>query len=66
MGFSKPGDTVGKTGLQYRYDAQLRGTPGLAVQAVKRGADGSALGKRELFAEQSLKRIEFNRRDRQV
>ncbi|WP_330475666.1 penicillin-binding transpeptidase domain-containing protein [Terrabacter sp. C0L_2] len=49
----QPGDTVGKTGLQYRYDAQLRGTPGLAVQAVKRGADGSAIDKRELFAEQS-------------
>ncbi|GAA2494587.1 penicillin-binding transpeptidase domain-containing protein [Terrabacter carboxydivorans] len=47
------GDTVGMTGLQYRYDAQLRGTPGLAVQAVKRGADGSVIDKRELFAEQS-------------
>ena len=47
------GDTVGKNGLQYRYDARLRGTPGLAVHAVKRGADGSVLDKRELFAEQS-------------
>lgn len=47
------GDTVGKNGLEYRYDARLRGTPGLAVHAVKRGADGSVLDKRELFAEQS-------------
>jgi cell division protein FtsI/penicillin-binding protein 2 len=47
------GDTVGKSGLQYRYDARLRGTPGLAVHAVRRGADGSALEKRELFAELS-------------
>ncbi|GAA2746849.1 penicillin-binding transpeptidase domain-containing protein [Terrabacter aerolatus] len=52
-GTLEAGDTVGMTGLQYRYDAQLRGTPGLAVQAVRRGADGSVLDKRELFAEQS-------------
>ena len=47
------GDSVGSSGLQFRYDARLRGTPGLAVHAVKRGADGSALEKRELFAEVS-------------
>jgi cell division protein FtsI/penicillin-binding protein 2 len=52
-GALEAGDTVGKNGLQYRYDAQLRGTAGLAVHAVKRGADGSALEKRELFAEVS-------------
>ena len=52
-GTLEPGDSVGTNGLQFRYDAQLRGTPGLAVQAVKRGADGSVLDKRELFAEQS-------------
>ncbi|HET7399178.1 MAG TPA: penicillin-binding transpeptidase domain-containing protein [Intrasporangium sp.] len=49
----QPGDEVGQSGLQLRYDEQLRGTPGLAVQAVRRGADGSVLGRRELFAEQS-------------
>jgi cell division protein FtsI/penicillin-binding protein 2 len=52
-GTLEAGDSVGTNGLQFRYDAQLRGTPGLAVQAVKRGADGSALEKRELFAEVS-------------
>ncbi|MEW1951932.1 penicillin-binding transpeptidase domain-containing protein [Terrabacter sp. NPDC080008] len=52
-GTLEAGDTVGVSGLQYRYDSQLRGTPGLAVVAVKRGADGSILDKRELFAEAS-------------
>ncbi|NUR82038.1 MAG: penicillin-binding protein [Dermatophilaceae bacterium] len=52
-GTLEAGDSVGASGLEFRYDAQLRGTPGLAVQAVKRGADGSVLDKRELFAEQS-------------
>ncbi|HET9632989.1 MAG TPA: penicillin-binding transpeptidase domain-containing protein, partial [Terrabacter sp.] len=52
-GTLEAGDMVGVSGLQYRYDAQLRGTPGLAVLAVKRGADGSVLDKRELFAELS-------------
>ncbi|MEP7331318.1 MAG: penicillin-binding transpeptidase domain-containing protein [Terracoccus sp.] len=52
-GALRAGDEVGQSGLQYRYDKQLRGTPGLAVQAVKKGADGSALDKRELFAEAS-------------
>ena len=52
-GTLEAGDSVGQTGLQYRYDAQLRGTPGLAVHAVKRGADGSILDKRELYAEPS-------------
>ena len=52
-GLLEAGDTIGKSGLEYRYDERLRGTPGLAVQAVRRGADGSVLDKRELFAEQS-------------
>ncbi|MFD1056220.1 penicillin-binding transpeptidase domain-containing protein [Terrabacter terrigena] len=52
-GILEAGDSVGTNGLEFRYDEQLRGTPGLAVQAVKRGADGSVLDKRELFAEQS-------------
>jgi cell division protein FtsI/penicillin-binding protein 2 len=48
-----PGDEVGQYGLQARYDKQLRGAPGLAVQALTKGADGSTTGKRELFAELS-------------
>lgn len=47
------GDDVGQNGLQYRYDEQLRGTPGLAVQAVTTGADGSVVDRREVFAESS-------------
>lgn len=49
----QPGDEVGQSGLESRYDEQLRGKPGLAVQAVRKGADGSVLGKRELFAQLS-------------
>jgi cell division protein FtsI/penicillin-binding protein 2 len=47
------GDEVGQYGLQARYDEQLRGAPGLAVQALTKGGDGSTTGKRELFAELS-------------
>ncbi|GIG30361.1 penicillin-binding transpeptidase domain-containing protein [Cellulomonas marina] len=39
------GDLAGLSGLQERYDAQLRGTPGLVVRATS--ADGTA--ERELF-----------------
>lgn len=53
-GVLEAGDEVGQSGLQFRYDSRLRGTPGLAVQALRKGADGSTLGKRELFAEQSV------------
>ena len=52
-GTLRAGDEVGQNGLEYRYDEQLRGKPGLAVQAVRRGADGSVVGKRELFAQAS-------------
>jgi cell division protein FtsI/penicillin-binding protein 2 len=52
-GVLEAGDETGQSGLQFRYDERLRGTPGIAVQALKKGADGSTLGKRELFAEQS-------------
>jgi len=41
------GDEAGLSGLQARYDDQLRGTPGVVVQAVD--PDGS---ERELFAEE--------------
>ncbi|MFL6003298.1 MAG: penicillin-binding transpeptidase domain-containing protein [Nocardioides sp.] len=41
------GDEAGLSGLQARYDDQLRGTPGVAVHAV--GPDGAA---RKLFAEE--------------
>ena len=53
-GVLRAGDEVGQSGLQFRYDERLRGTPGLAIQALKKGADGSTIGKRELFAEQSV------------
>ncbi|TQN44695.1 cell division protein FtsI/penicillin-binding protein 2 [Humibacillus xanthopallidus] len=52
-GVLQAGDDVGQSGLEYRYDKQLRGTPGLSVRAVKRGADGSSIDQRELFAEVS-------------
>ncbi|MGZ4460245.1 MAG: penicillin-binding transpeptidase domain-containing protein [Nocardioidaceae bacterium] len=44
-----PGDEAGLSGLQQRYDAQLRGTPGVAV--VARPAGGGA--PRRLFATRS-------------
>ncbi|GAB3052115.1 penicillin-binding transpeptidase domain-containing protein [Intrasporangium mesophilum] len=47
------GDDVGQNGLEYRYDEQLRGKPGLSVQAVRHGADGSVIDKREVYAEVS-------------
>jgi cell division protein FtsI/penicillin-binding protein 2 len=43
-----PGDTAGISGLQERYDEQLRGTPGVEVVAVK--TEGAGAGtQRELF-----------------
>jgi cell division protein FtsI/penicillin-binding protein 2 len=42
------GDEAGLSGLQARYDDQLRGTPGVVVNAVD--PDG---GERELFAEEA-------------
>lgn len=42
-----PGDEVGLSGLQRRYDALLAGTPGVTVAAVPDDAGGEA---RELFA----------------
>ncbi len=53
-GVLRAGDDVGQSGLQFRYDERLRGTAGLAIQALEKGADGSTIGKRELFAEQSV------------
>ncbi len=52
-GTLEAGDTVGQSGLEARYDEQLRGAPGVAVQAVTKGADGSAVDRREIFAEVS-------------
>lgn len=52
-GALEAGDEVGQSGLELRYDKQLRGAPGLAIQALTKGADGSTTGKRELFAELS-------------
>ena len=44
------GDLAGLSGLQRQYDAQLRGTPGVTVDAVS--ADGAA--KRELFSKEPV------------
>ncbi|MGN6751311.1 MAG: penicillin-binding transpeptidase domain-containing protein [Intrasporangium sp.] len=52
-GTLQPGEQVGQSGLELRYDEQLRGAPGLAVQALTKGADGSTTAKRELYAELS-------------
>ncbi|HET8988691.1 MAG TPA: penicillin-binding transpeptidase domain-containing protein [Humibacillus sp.] len=52
-GVLEAGDDVGQSGLEFRYDERLRGTPGLSVRAVKHGADGSVVDQRELFAEVS-------------
>ena len=44
------GDVAGLSGLQARYDEQLRGTPGLLVTAVPgKDAASESLGERELF-----------------
>ncbi|MDP9497990.1 MAG: penicillin-binding transpeptidase domain-containing protein [Actinomycetota bacterium] len=42
----QPGDEVGLSGLQQRYDVQLRGTPGVVVDRVLAGGGG---GRHELF-----------------
>lgn len=52
-GTLEAGDEVGQSGLELRYDGRLRGAPGLAVQGLTKGADGSTTAKREVFAEQS-------------
>ncbi|GIG21991.1 cell division protein FtsI [Cellulomonas chitinilytica] len=44
------GDTAGLSGLQRQFDAQLRGVPGITVNAVS--ADGAA--KRELFSKEPV------------
>jgi cell division protein FtsI/penicillin-binding protein 2 len=36
----RPGDVAGLSGLEARYDDQLRGTPGVVVRAVRSGQDG--------------------------
>ncbi len=38
-----PGDQAGLSGLEQRYDGQLRGTPGVAVHAVPRDGDPRVL-----------------------
>ncbi len=48
-GTLKTGDVVGLSGLEQRYDAQLRGTQGLTVQAVGTDAAGAKVA-RELFS----------------
>ncbi|MEP6649190.1 MAG: penicillin-binding transpeptidase domain-containing protein [Lapillicoccus sp.] len=47
-GALEPGDVVGLSGLEQRYDARLRGTPGRTIQAV--GTDAAATkSTRDLF-----------------
>jgi cell division protein FtsI/penicillin-binding protein 2 len=48
-GTLKPGDVVGLSGLEQRYDARLRGSPGVAIQAVGTDASGKTT-KRDLFS----------------
>ncbi|MHA7135078.1 penicillin-binding transpeptidase domain-containing protein [Oerskovia turbata] len=38
------GDTIGLSGLQRQYDAQLRGTPGITVSVVADGSAGTDTG----------------------
>jgi len=45
----KTGDIVGLSGLEQRYDAQLRGTQGLTVQAVGTDSTGAKVA-RDLFS----------------
>ncbi|HEU4331929.1 MAG TPA: penicillin-binding transpeptidase domain-containing protein, partial [Lapillicoccus sp.] len=47
-GALKPGDSVGLSGLEQRYDARLRGTPGRTIQAVGTDAAGKETS-RDLF-----------------
>ena len=48
-GTIRSGDTVGLSGLEQRYDAQLRGTSGLAIKAVGTDAAGKPTS-RPLFS----------------
>jgi cell division protein FtsI/penicillin-binding protein 2 len=46
----RPGDVAGTSGLQARYDDQLRGTPGVSIDAVPaQDAEGTGAETRELF-----------------
>ena len=47
-GALKPGDVVGLSGLEQRYDARLRGTPGRTIQAVGTDSAGKKTS-RDLF-----------------
>jgi cell division protein FtsI/penicillin-binding protein 2 len=47
-GALKPGDVVGLSGLEQRYDARLRGTPGRTIQAVGTDSAGKK-SSRDLF-----------------
>lgn len=49
-GLLAAGDEAGLTGLEALYDTRLRGTPGVAVQAVARDSGGNFLGRREVYS----------------
>jgi cell division protein FtsI/penicillin-binding protein 2 len=55
-GALKPGDSTGRGGLQEQYDALLRGTDGVQVNAVstEKPADGSTPASRELFSTEAI------------
>ncbi len=47
------GDVVGLSGLEQRYDAQLRGTAGLSIRAVGTDASGKSAS-RDLFSQEPV------------
>lgn len=49
-GVLSAGDDAGRTGLEALYDSRLRGTPGVAIQAVARDTGGNFLGRREVYS----------------
>ncbi len=49
-GALQAGDTVGLSGLEQRYDTQLRGTDGLAIKAVRTDAAGKTTS-RDLYSQ---------------
>lgn len=51
----REGDQVGLSGLQYRYDAQLRGSRGFSAQAIAQGKDPRVLFDEPAVAGRDLK-----------
>lgn len=53
-GMLQPGDIAGLSGLQQRYDAQLRGSPGIQVEAQNPDGDDEVLFEVEAVSGQDL------------